>query len=55
MATKKTEPKKAAPKKSKDVATYKGEKYRILDRTEAKVKLTDGIIHFWVNISDVEI
>ena len=55
MATKKTEPKKAAPKKNKDIATYKGKKYRILERNEKRIKLADDRIHFWVSESDVEI
>ena len=46
MATKKT----TAPK----TCTYKGETYEILEQSEKRVKLTDGVIHFWVKESDVQ-
>ena len=42
---KKTETKKTA---KKETLTFKGQKYTVLDRHEGKVKLTDGLIHFWV-------
>ena len=56
MATKKTESKpKATTKKSKaDTATFRGQKYIVLERSDHKVKLTDGTIHFWVKASNVE-
>ena len=40
--------------KTKKTVTYKGQKYTVLDRTEDKVMLTDGLIHFWVKAKDVE-
>ena len=52
MATKKTEPKKKTA--SKNIGIYRDEKYTILDRTEDKVMLTDGLIHFWVKAEDVK-
>ena len=52
MATKKTEPKKKTA--LKNIGIYRDEKYTILDRTEDKVMLTDGLIHFWVKAEDVK-
>lgn len=52
MATKKTETKKKTA--SKNIVIYRGEKYTILDQTEDKVMLTDGLIHFWAKAEDVE-
>lgn len=46
MATKKT------TKKTK--VTYKGQKYTVLEEQDGKLKLTDGIIHFWVKKDNVE-
>lgn len=56
MATKKTESKpKATTKKPKaDTAVFRGQKYIVLERSDHKVKLTDGTIHFWVKASNVE-
>lgn len=44
-----------AEKKTKKPSkvTYKGQKYEVLDRTEDRVMLTDGLIHFWVKAKDV--
>ena len=41
-------------KKTTKKVTYKGQKYTVLDRTDDKVMLTDGQIHFWVKAKDVE-
>lgn len=38
----------------KETVTYKGEKYTVLEKVNGKVKLTDGLIHFWVKETDVE-
>ena len=57
MATKKTEtkPKTATTKKPKaETVTYRDQKYTVLERNDHKVKLTDGIIHFWVKADNVE-
>ena len=56
MATKNTETKpKATTKKPKaEAVTYRGRKYTVLERTDHKVKLTDGTIHFWVKADNVE-
>ena len=60
MATKKTETKKAAPKATRkprqpkaEQVTYKGQTYEVLERQPDKVKLTDGLIHFWARAKDV--
>ena len=45
---------KSMAKQTKKTVTYKGQKYTVLDRTEDKVMLTDGLIHFWVKAKDVE-
>ena len=50
MATKKTTKKTEEPK-----ALYKGNLYTILEQNDRQVKITDGLIHFWVKIEDVEI
>lgn len=50
MATKKTTTKK----QKKDTVTYNGQKYEVIERQPDKVKLTDGLIHFWVNLKNVE-
>lgn len=63
MATKKTDTKSATksdttkkPAKAKaETVTYKGQKYTVLDRNDRKVCLTDGTIHFWARVGDVEI
>lgn len=54
-ATKKTT-KKATKKASpaKTTATYKGQTFEVLERTDRMVKLTDGLIHFWAKASDVD-
>lgn len=49
--TKKTTPKKEKP----GTATYKGQKFTVLEKNEQMAKLTDGLIHFWAKLSDVEI
>ena len=67
MATKKTETKKPASKKEEtkrttkkakprdpQSVTYKGRMYSIMDRTEDKLCITDGTIHFWVKAKDVD-
>lgn len=46
MATKKT------TKKTK--VTYKGQKYTVMEEQDGRLKLTDGIIHFWVRKESVE-
>lgn len=50
MATKKATTKK--PKK--DTVTYHGQKYEVIERQPDKVKLTDGLIHFWASVKNVE-
>ena len=55
MATKAKETKKKAePKKQKDTVTYQNKEFMVLEKTEAKYKLTDGVIHFWANAKDVK-
>lgn len=55
MATKKTETKKKTDAKKKtDKVTYNGQTYTVLDRTETKLMLTDGLIHFWVKADRVK-
>jgi len=61
MATKKTETKKTrkprAKKEQADRVTYRGQTFIVLERTENRVKLTDGTIHFWTwakNVTDVK-
>lgn len=47
--TKATKATKAKPKKQKrETMEYKGQTFDVLERQDGKVKLTDGIIHFWV-------
>lgn len=58
MATKKTAETKTATKKTtrkakKDEVLYRGQKYTILEEANGKVKLTDGMIHFWVRGEDL--
>ena len=55
MAEKKTEKKttKSTPKK-KNTCVVNGHTYKILEETEHKYKLTDGIIHFWVKKDNAE-
>ena len=50
MATKKKETKK---KTKKDTVTYKGQEYEVMERQPDRLKLTDGVIHFWVKAKDV--
>ena len=54
--TKKTTKKAAKKPKARKVetATYKGQTYEVLERTGDKVKLTDGLIHFWAPAKNVE-
>lgn len=63
MATKKTEtkakPKQGtrkprAKKQQADRVTYKGQTFTVLDRTDNRVMLTDGTMHFWVWAKDVK-
>jgi hypothetical protein len=47
--TTKAKAKQAKPKKQKkETVEYKGQTFEVLERQNGKVKLTDGIIHFWV-------
>ena len=48
MATKKT-----TKKAKKDTVTYKGQEYELIEESGNMVKLTDGLIHFWVKKKDV--
>lgn len=50
MATKKTTTKK----QKKDMVTYHGQKYEVMERQPDKVKLTDGLIHFWTSVKNVK-
>lgn len=57
MATKKTEHKKPAQKRTRkkaETVTYKGREFEVLDRQNNKVMLTDGTIHFWTKAKNVE-
>ena len=61
MATKKAETKTATKKpaaketaKKIDKGIYRDREYIVLERNEDKVKLTDGLIHFWAKAKDVE-
>ena len=67
MATKKSEPKKPASKKPEtrkvtkkakpkkvDAVIYKGRTYEVLERTDDRLMLTDGLIHFWAKVSDID-
>lgn len=47
MAEKKT------TKKTKKV-TYKNKKFTVMEEVNGRLKLTDGIIHFWVKADKVE-
>lgn len=40
--------------KKTNTATYKNQKYTILEEANGKVKLTDGTIHFWVRADSIE-
>ena len=42
------------PKAKKNECLYRGLKYKVIEETEDKLKLTDGIIHFWAKKADVE-
>lgn len=46
--------KKTETKKKKDIVTYRGQDYTVLEREPDKLKLTDGLIHFWAKAKDVE-
>jgi len=50
---KKEEPKKKTEPK-KNECLYRGMKYKVMAESDDKMKLTDGIIHFWVKKADVE-
>ena len=50
--TTKKQPKKTAPKV--DACIYRDHKYIIQEHSNGNVKLTDGVIHFWVTEADVE-
>ena len=52
MATKTKAPAKKPAKKT-DTVLYKGKEYEVLERNDHKVKITDGMIHFWVKAEDV--
>ena len=54
--TKKTAKKttKKAKATKAEAVTYKGKTFEVLERTGDKVKLTDGVIHFWAKASDVD-
>jgi len=43
-----------AKKEQADRVTYKGQTFTVLDRTDNRVMLTDGLIHFWVWAKDVQ-
>ena len=47
MAEKKT------TKKTKK-ATYKDKKFTVMEEVNGRLKLTDGVIHFWVKADKVE-
>ena len=47
MAEKKT-------KRTSKKVTYKGKKFTIMEEVNGRLKLTDGIIHFWVKADKVE-
>ena len=51
MAEKK--PTKKTTKKTKKV-TYKDKKFAVMEEVNGRLKLTDGIIHFWVKADKVE-
>lgn len=61
MATKKTEKKTTTKKpaakrtkKPKEVTViYKDQKYTVIEENDGKLKLTDGIVHFWVKADKV--
>lgn len=54
--TKKTETKSATTKKPKKVtATFNGRQYDVLEQNEHHICLTDGMIHFWKRVTDVEV
>ena len=55
MAEKKTEKKTTkSTAKKKNTCVVNGHTYKILEETEHKYKLTDGIIHFWVKKDNAE-
>ena len=39
--------------KKTDKVTFKGKEYEVLERLPDRLKLTDGLIHFWVRTKDV--
>lgn len=53
MATKKTETKKAAPKKTVQTVTYNGKKWTVMEKNELTYKLTDGTIHVFAPVRNV--
>lgn len=46
--------KKSKKAKKTDTVEYKGQTYSVLEKTDTKYKLTDGVIHFWVKARDVK-
>lgn len=48
MAEKKT------TKKTTKKVTYRDKKFTVMEETNGRLKLTDGIIHFWVKADKVE-
>lgn len=54
MSETKVTKKKAEPKAKKNECLYRGMKYKVMEENDDKLKLTDGIIHFWVKKADVE-
>ena len=45
-----------AEKKKKTIkkVTYKDKKFAVMEEVNGRLKLTDGIIHFWVKADKVE-
>lgn len=48
MAEKKT------TKKTTKKVTYRDKKFTVMEEVNGRLKLTDGIIHFWVKADKVE-
>lgn len=46
--------KKTTKKPKEERVTYRGQTFTVLERTENRVKLTDGAIHFWAWAKDVK-
>ena len=49
-----TSKKKTSAKKTAHTVMYRGQTYKVLERNDHHVCLTDGLIHFWVKVKDVE-